>query len=149
MLSISMSMTMMVPVRPMPALGREGGAIRGPAGVSPGRGSLGIQPQHGGRKKLRLQTDEVTCPGSQGHRRRKLSRFCTRSHHSGPRICRQGQRWLLPEPPCASASGSDASSPLGLLTTLEDLGAPGPSLSCLGPQAPRASPGPLPHAWPE
>lgn len=62
MLSMSMSMTMMVPVRPMPALGREGGTIRGPGHASMGKGSPSIQLW----QKWRVQREEVTCPGSRG-----------------------------------------------------------------------------------
>ena len=52
---MSMSMTMMVPVRPMPALGREGGTVRGQS----------TPPQEGGPELLSshhsLSTSSTPC----------------------------------------------------------------------------------------
>lgn len=122
---MSMSMTMMVPVRPMPALGREGGCHQRPGQHIPRKGGPSAQPQHGqGIKKQNLPQDEAMCPGSQGRQAgkgQKFAQLCTHACRLGQEICGEGP----------DSEVLDAGSPRHQCGAVTLLPAPHSSTSCL------------------
>lgn len=150
---MSMSMTMMVPVRPMPALGREGRRHQRPGQHIPRKGGPSAQPQHGqGIKKQNLPRDEAMCPGSQGRQAgkgQKFAQLCTHAYHLSQENYGEGpdsealRCWLSQAPLSLSFFQHHflhflpqlLISGWWLLPTPEDPGTPDPLFSCRPPLA--------------